>query len=545
MSTKQISIGQSKISVPEYFQQVDSMSEDPEGSIPLMAQSDNAVCLVVLQPSPPEEAMPFDNPQIVIDGIHECMNEEQGLIEVEAGGEAGSRYIYSIVKTLKNPDMPEGVQYTLTLDKECAGDIVHVQGSFDEQGTTGLRDTVVFQMLASENGFDETKAVWTEDPYDPFFNRGLLMNKSELYDYDDMFPNHPLSMARRFVGALNNAIFTISLAEETALARIESDFLFDLRQQNAPEDAAELSEKLSSNMDGLDLAWCLLTASVSTFITTSEDFSKWLDGVHGAASGNTSKADGLQKLLGKMLHHEGDWMDKMISRSEEDATWRTFHRLLWGHDPLARGEGLDGLPFNPIRLMMEQEKQERSGHALLGAMQCMRHLIADTFSKQGLPLPGSSWLDNRDSNNREWNSLTSIVQKLSETTKGSKDIASVQEIYSHLFTLKAQDFIGGGAAFALTTAYIKARKIEDKIRKIQIRLVAYSTGFFAQAIVGATRQSGVPYINYPVAAAMVKELAGLLIESNRRTSELEKETKRLHEDVMAVIDEHEALKDLL
>ena len=521
------------------------MSEDPEGSIPLMAQSDNAVCLVVLQPSPPEEAMPFDNPQIVIDGIHECMNEEQGLIEVEAGGEAGSRYIYSIVKTLKNPDMPEGVQYTLTLDKECAGDIVHVQGSFDEQGTTGLRDTVVFQMLASENGFDETKAVWTEDPYDPFFNRGLLMNKSELYDYDDMFPNHPLSMARRFVGALNNAIFTISLAEETALARIESDFLFDLRQQNASEDAAELSEKLSSNMDGLDLAWCLLTASVSTFITTSEDFSKWLDGVHGAASGNTSKADGLQKLLGKMLHHEGDWMDKMISRSEEDATWRTFHRLLWGHDPLARGEGLDGLPFNPIRLMMEQEKQERSGHALLGAMQCMRHLIADTFSKQGLPLPGSSWLDNRDSNNREWNSLTSIVQKLSETTKGSKDIASVQEIYSHLFTLKAQDFIGGGAAFALTTAYIKARKIEDKIRKIQIRLVAYSTGFFAQAIVGATRQSGVPYINYPVAAAMVKELAGLLIESNRRTSELEKETKRLHEDVMAVIDEHEALKDLL
>lgn len=123
MNTKQISIAQSMISVPGYFQQVDSMPEDPEGSIPLMAQSDNAVCLVVLQPLSPEDAMPFDNPQIVIDGIHECMNEDQGLIEVEAGGEAGSRYIYSIVKTLKNPDIPEGVQYTLTLDKECEGGI--------------------------------------------------------------------------------------------------------------------------------------------------------------------------------------------------------------------------------------------------------------------------------------------------------------------------------------------------------------------------------------------------------------------------------------
>lgn len=545
MNTKQISIAQSMISVPGYFQQVDSMPEDPEGSIPLMAQSDNAVCLVVLQPLSPEDAMPFDNPQIVIDGIHECMNEDQGLIEVEAGGEAGSRYIYSIVKTLKNPDIPEGVQYTLTLDKECEGGMVHAEGFFDEQGTTGLRDTVVFQMLASENGFDEIKADWMQDPYSPSFSRGLLMNKSEWVQFDDMFPGHPLTMAREFVGALNSVDPSIFIAEETALAKIESDFLFDLKRQEVSEEAIELSEKLPSDMDGLDLAWCLLTASVSTFITTSEGFSKWLDGVHDAASGNTSKADGLQKLLGKMLHHEDDWMDKMISRSEEDTTWRTFHRLLWGHDPLARGEGLGGLPFNPIRLMMEQEKQERSGHALLGAMQCMRHLVADTFSKQGLPLPGSSWLDNRNPDTKDWNSLINIVQKLSEATTGSKNIANVQEIYSHLFTLKAQDFIGGGAAFVLTTAYIKAQEIEDKVRETQIRLVAYSTSFFAQAIVGATRQNGVPYINYPVAVAMAKELAGLLIESNRRTSKLEKETRRLHESVETVIDEHEALKDLL
>ncbi len=43
--------------------------------------------------------------------------------------------------------------------------MVHTQGFFDEQGTTGLRDTVVSQMLASENGFDEIKTDWMQDPY--------------------------------------------------------------------------------------------------------------------------------------------------------------------------------------------------------------------------------------------------------------------------------------------------------------------------------------------------------------------------------------------
>lgn len=34
-------------SVPDYCKQVDSTPEDPEGSVSLMAQSDNAVCFVM------------------------------------------------------------------------------------------------------------------------------------------------------------------------------------------------------------------------------------------------------------------------------------------------------------------------------------------------------------------------------------------------------------------------------------------------------------------------------------------------------------------
>lgn len=198
MNTKQISIGQCRVSVPDYFQQVDSTPEDPEGSIALMAQSDNAICLVVLQTLSSEDAMPFDNPQSVIDGIHECLGEEQGLIEVEAGGEVGSRYIYSIVKTLKNPNVPEGVQYTLTLDKEYGDKMIHAQGCFDEQGTTGMRDSMVFAMFKPESDLEERMSEWAFDPYDPEYKHGHLMNQSELIGFDEYFPAHPLSMARGF-----------------------------------------------------------------------------------------------------------------------------------------------------------------------------------------------------------------------------------------------------------------------------------------------------------------------------------------------------------
>ena len=198
MNTKHIAIGQCRVSVPDYFQQVDSTPEDPEESIPLMAQSESAVCLVALQPLSPEDAMPFDNSESVIEGIHECLDEEQGLIEVEAGGKVGSRYVYSIVKTLKNPNVPEGVQYTLTLDREYGDKIIHAQGFFDEQGITGMRDSMVFAMFKPESDLEERMSEWTFDPYDPEYKHGHLMNQSELIGFDEHFPAHPLSMAREF-----------------------------------------------------------------------------------------------------------------------------------------------------------------------------------------------------------------------------------------------------------------------------------------------------------------------------------------------------------
>ncbi len=60
-------------------------------------------------------------------------------------------------------------------------------------------------------------------------------------------------------------------------------------------------------MNGLDIAWCLLTATVSIFITTSDGFAKWLEGVYDAASEKSGSIDTIQSILGKTLHHKGDW----------------------------------------------------------------------------------------------------------------------------------------------------------------------------------------------------------------------------------------------
>lgn len=319
---------------------------------------------------------------------------------------------------------------------------------------------------------------------------------------------------------------------EASLARIEEEYRSFASASMSPVGDAELIERTPSDLDGLDMAWCLLVAIVSTFVSTSDDFAKWCEGVHDAASEKSGSFDAVQRILGKTLHHKGDWMDNFKARDGQNA-YALFHRLLGGHDIFATGRSLT--PHNPFVMMIEQE-----GSICGGVLHAARHLVADTFSKQGLPLPFSSYFDIATEDGRPWDKIIDIVQELSTETIGNKQ--QTEAIYSHLFTLRAQDFAGGGAALVLTSAYIKARGVEDKIRVIQIRLVAYSLSFFAQVAMGATRQKGVPYINYPVGAAMAKELAALLIESNKKTWRIGKEAERLHAEAWARDKLHEGVR---
>ncbi len=358
-------------------------------------------------------------------------------------------------------------------------------------------------------------------------------------DPNNQASNHKTDLTDCNIREINEATYDSELLDFQTLSEIEDIYLCDLHETALAPQSINMLEALPSNIDRLDMAWCLTTTVVSTFITTSKHFAKWLEGIHDAASDKSGSFDAMQKILGKTLHHKDDWLDQY------EGQWNTrdvanayaqFHRLLGGHDIFAIGESLT--PHNPFTMMIKQRES-----VLGGTLQATRHLIADTFSSQGLPAPFSSYVDSTADDGRSWNKIIDIVQELSIETTGNKQQA--ESIYSHLFTLRAQDFIGGGAALALTSAYLHARDIEDAIRKTQIRLISYSMSFFAQAIVGATRQNGIPYINYPLGGAMAKELASLIFESNRRTQLLDNRARHLHEEVIDVIDEHNVLQDLL
>ena len=164
-----------------------------------MKKTPEAVCLVMYSGIPSEQSMPFNSKEEVVRGIHSALAEDQGLIEVESGiTPAGKKYIFSIVKTLNRGTV--GVQYSLVLHiGYFAEHVFQAQAFFDETGYTGGRDASVFAILQSEGKVTvdgQNISGWAVDPYDPQYTRGVLMNMSEKTDYDEVFPNHPLTQAR-------------------------------------------------------------------------------------------------------------------------------------------------------------------------------------------------------------------------------------------------------------------------------------------------------------------------------------------------------------
>ena len=134
--------------MPERYELLESLPEDPPYTRSFGFQTSGALSYVITRPIPAGSAMPWDDPWSVIDGIHQALADDQGLIAVEKGvTKAGRRFIYSIVKSMKEPS---GVQYCLTMHVEFEEFVVLVQGFFDEMGTTGIRDAMVYAMLSNE-----------------------------------------------------------------------------------------------------------------------------------------------------------------------------------------------------------------------------------------------------------------------------------------------------------------------------------------------------------------------------------------------------------
>ena len=174
----------------------------PEGVDPnsiglakITASSDN---LIIMTPIPESEALPFGDVKVLADGIHQYLQDNQGLIEVKTGATALiAGYAYCVIKTLKDEG---GVEYQVTMDLDKGDHVLHIEGFFSEIGTTGQREAIILNNAIEQGVINPSTMVgWASDPYDKLFTRGQLMNLSEREEYDVHFAGHPLTELRAFI----------------------------------------------------------------------------------------------------------------------------------------------------------------------------------------------------------------------------------------------------------------------------------------------------------------------------------------------------------
>lgn len=219
-----ISIGDTgrTLHLPDTWEQLNTLPEDAPGTVAVgyrLAGSNGVVTLAPLD----SQMMPVDREEVVT-GIRPSLKEfHAGLVEADAGETpAGDIVVYTVVKTLPpeegegrdgegNP-ADHGMQYNLTVHLAVeTGEYLEpwqIQGFFTETGTTGVRDAVVMELERRKGTVsigDDGLVGWFVDPYDPALTPAdgyLLANLSEDREYDDRFPEHPLSQARAFLGAV-------------------------------------------------------------------------------------------------------------------------------------------------------------------------------------------------------------------------------------------------------------------------------------------------------------------------------------------------------
>lgn len=190
-----------KLTLPDDFEILKALPGDPEGAVSYGKETDMALCFAQAYPIDANSTMPMDDDKEIIDGIHACIADNQGIIEVRHGSTRYAKdYVYSIVKDVRKRG---GVTYILTMHIKKNGQALCLRGNFEERGMTGQKDAMIFEYCRRENlvQIDPEKGTigWSKDPYDESFTRGIPMNLSEDPKFDQTFPNHPLTQLRSFL----------------------------------------------------------------------------------------------------------------------------------------------------------------------------------------------------------------------------------------------------------------------------------------------------------------------------------------------------------
>lgn len=107
----------------------------------------------------------------------------------------------------KFPQKPSGMTYEgwLLVEREGVGHRISVR--VPEAGMTGVRDTVVMSVRMSDLPEDaDPMSGWMADPYDSARRDPLMKNVADDSSYDAKFPEHPLTLVRIELAALERSL---------------------------------------------------------------------------------------------------------------------------------------------------------------------------------------------------------------------------------------------------------------------------------------------------------------------------------------------------
>ena len=307
-------------------------------------------------------------------------------------------------------------------------------------------------------------------------------------------------------------------------------------------DTLDECAEVKSELLPIDYSMAMLLGVIGAFITSSKNVEKFLNEIHEIASTPAKGSDDIYKKIVKfLLGHNGDYIDsvpvkegdkvvrRFVTRQAEEAGDAYImtsarsgpHRIFWGHDILSFGKD------NPFVIMQKQMP------GLKGIVQTIKHLTADTFSKQGLPIPTSSWWDytytDKRGVERTGNKLLDYCNKVYEMST-SKDKINVtganNDIFNHMFSIHIQDIGTQKLGSVLCDRYLSYKKISNEATKHQFKLIFAAVLFYMNSIIGMVKYA-IPYINWAAALMMIKELTGMMWESNKETYQLQRVTDRL------------------
>lgn len=129
-----------------------------------------------------------------------------GIVEVDIKQKNNLSFTSTIFKI---PQHESGMTYTgsLIFPFESCSFVLKVTAA--ESSPTGMREAIVGNKLLAKGEVNLTeKGIegWAFDPYDSKVQSGVLMNKAEAPEYDDEFPDHPLSRVRKLMKQIEDEV---------------------------------------------------------------------------------------------------------------------------------------------------------------------------------------------------------------------------------------------------------------------------------------------------------------------------------------------------